>query len=393
MLPDSTTEPTSASDAIPDLSVLLAAWGGYHFKFVGEGAANLVFDIIPVHTDGDSNANDPSEDILKGHLLRVPKAGTQAYKHDELQAYWETAVQPLFEPRDLVQQRLVRLGGAGGGLVAARLNAALRTDEDGRRGDFQGSQVAAAEYGMLVEDMRKKSHSDLIVEFKPKWLSQSPNAPVSATRCRNCAREAYRRNHFHRKKKQQTSTAGPPTTITTTGTSSSSSTHETTPLILCPLDFLACTSSTSSNEALDRLVDQLITGASPHGQQHQQHHSRLKTWLATNSLLARLRDAQLANDRCGPLGASAPNGELQLAMTLRDCTCFVRVSGEGEDEDGRVEAKIADLDKKNGEAKMGYWQETERQLIDGGYYDGTEEPRQVTNCQVERSGTKVTKDD
>lgn len=68
-------------------------------------------------------------------------------------------------------------------------------------------------------------------------------------------------------------------------------------------------------------------------------------------------------------------------MTLRDCTCFVRIPA---DAGAAVEAKLADLDKKNSAAKLGYWKATERRLIEGGYYEGRERPRQRTNCQLER---------
>lgn len=79
---------------------------------------------------------------------------------------------------------------------------------------------------------------------------------------------------------------------------------------------------------------------------------------------------------------------LELAMTLRDCTIFLRIpaaagsdGGEGE---GEVEAKLGDLDLKNSEAKLGYWMELERDLAEQGFYAGTESPRQTTNCWLER---------
>lgn len=62
-------------------------------------------------------------------------------------------MRPLFEPEDLVQHQLVKLGGEG---VVSRLNAVLVQEEDTRRADFKGSRVAVAEYGMLIEDMRQR---------------------------------------------------------------------------------------------------------------------------------------------------------------------------------------------------------------------------------------------
>ena len=82
----------------------------------------------------------------------MPKAGTHAYPHDELQQFWETAIQPLFSSEDLVWQGLVRLTGSG---IVSKLNAALAAQDGARRLDFRGSFVADVEYGMVVEDMQK----------------------------------------------------------------------------------------------------------------------------------------------------------------------------------------------------------------------------------------------
>jgi inositol-pentakisphosphate 2-kinase len=119
---------------------------------------------------------------------------------------------------------------------------------------------------------------------------------------------------------------------------------------------------------------------------HPAQYSRLIDWLQSNSVLPRLRTAQLDNDRNGPLQADAHDPKFQLAMTLRDCTCFVRIPA---DPALPVEAKLADLDKKNWAAKLGYWQAMERRLIEGGYYEGREVPRVRTDCQLERGGGEI----
>jgi inositol-pentakisphosphate 2-kinase len=200
--------------------------------------------------------------------------------------------------------------------------------------------------------------TDLIIEFKPKWLTQSPNAPSGAIRCRNCAREAYR---FNQKKIAQPG------------------------VILCPLDLLRCRKDPA---ALQQVVDHIIPNHYPVSAGQL---DRLVTWLKTNSLMERLRDAQIQNDPYGPLKAMGSTNDgsgyvdmmhLALAMTLRDCTCFLRI--QGNDAHAAVEAKLADLDKKNGLAKLAYWQATEHKLAGEGYYMGTEEPKQKTTCQLER---------
>jgi inositol-pentakisphosphate 2-kinase len=315
---------------------------------------------------------------LAGHLLRVQKDGIKAHSYGELQEYWEEIVKPLFEPEDLIQHRLIKIED---GAVIPRLNAILAQIENARRPDFRGSRAAIAAYGMLVEDMRESmicpapmrliprdSQSpilghpdDLTLEFKPKWLAQSPNAPASATRCRNCAREAL---------KHHTKLNG---------------CHQTQPTtrarrILCPFDFLTCASCPNSLSNIVAHLSPLDSLVKPQATASAQHN-RLVQWLQTNTMLPRLRAAQLANDHTGPLCADAHDPDFQLAMTLRDCTCFVRIPA---DPALRVEAKLGDLDKKNWAAKLGYWQAIERRLIEGGYYEGREVPRVETDCQLER---------
>jgi inositol-pentakisphosphate 2-kinase len=110
-------------------------------------------------------------------------------------------------------------------------------------------------------------------------------------------------------------------------------------------------------------------------------YARLADWLRTNTLLERLRAAQMLNDPSGPLKACEFDPKFQLAMTLRDCTVFVRIPADP----GRpVEAKLGDMDQKNWEDKLGYWQSMESRLVEEGYYAGKEEPRQVTDCQLQR---------
>ncbi|AEO69202.1 uncharacterized protein THITE_2119339 [Thermothielavioides terrestris NRRL 8126] len=134
---------TSALSGIPELSLSAAANSDY--RLVGEGAANAVFEVVVPPSDRICR------EIFQGRLLRVPKAGTSAHSCFEIQEYWETAVRPLFEPEDLVQHQLIKLGQDA---VTSQLNSALARADHFRRADFRGSRVAATEYGMLVEDMR-----------------------------------------------------------------------------------------------------------------------------------------------------------------------------------------------------------------------------------------------
>ncbi|KAL2181585.1 inositol-pentakisphosphate 2-kinase [Thermothelomyces heterothallicus CBS 202.75] len=377
----SSTEPEPSIQALS-----LASINECKFGFVSEGGANVVFEVL-VEPGSEYSS------IFQGQLLRVPKAGTKAHSYSELQEYWETIVRPLFRPEDLVQQRLIKLEGRE---LAARLNHVLEREEASRRADFKGSRVAETEYGMLVEDMRKRSPDDVTLEFKPKWLAQSPNAPASATRCRNCAREVLR--HDTRPTSSSSGSSSGSGSGSGSGGGGGGGGGRRPKRILCPLDFLACAGSPA---AVANILSHFAADLDPPIRRGETArlpapYDRLAGWLRTNDLLPRLRAAQLANDRGGPLSvASASNdddddddddnlsgaGRFQLAMTLRDCACFLRVPA---DPGSPVEAKLGDLDKKNGAAKLGYWQRIETRLIEGGYYAGREVEGVEVNCRLGR---------
>ncbi|KAH8890794.1 hypothetical protein GQ53DRAFT_746981 [Thozetella sp. PMI_491] len=313
------------------------------FSFVGEGAANVVFEaVVPDAYEGDNP--------FRGKLLRVPKAGTKAYSHEEIQQYWEKSIKPEFEEGQLVQQSLVQLKGTG---LVPRLNDTLSGVED-RRKDFQGSTIGDVDFGMLVEDMRKRNPGDLVIEFKPKWMTQSPNAPARARRCRNCAREAARNQ------KNGICTGliadAPP----------------------CPLVALMCSEDPAIPE---ESVEQIAAALNPAlATTSADQQLRFGDWLRRNTLLKRLHALQAKYDPKGPLYADPKHPGLSFAMTVRDCTCFVRIPKEP---GTPVEAKLGDLDKKNADAKWKYWRQTELTLTNEGYYECREQPAQRTRCLYE----------
>ena len=155
-------------------------------------------------------------------------------------------------------------------------------------------------------------------------------------------------------------------------------------------------SATSASEETQPTTGENPTGAQPavsaddsHGvdQVDERYRVALVNWLQSNSLLPLLQDAQQNLDPA-PEGTSDKE-KLALAMTLRDCTCFVRISEDATGE-VRVEAKLADLDKKNWEAKWEYWKGMDDVLKEGGYYEGVEVPRVGTRCLREIEGGKAT---
>jgi hypothetical protein len=102
----------------------------------------------------------------------------------------------------------------------------------------------------------------------------------------------------------------------------------------------------------------------------------LRKWFRGNTgskpkrLLLHLRNLQEGLDKSGPLGALAEDEAFQLAMTLRDCSVFLRVLKREGQQLPKVVAKLADLDKKNATAKMSYWRRTESELVSDGAYTG-----------------------
>lgn len=156
--------------------------------------------------------------------------------------------------------------------------------------------------------------------------------------------------------------------------------HGTSKAALCPLDLARCRDDTAVLRQVLEHMTSLITGRNAAAPPEPQL-GRFAEWLETNGLIERLRAAQVRNDPGGPLGSGAHDSRFQLAMTLRDCACFIRIPA---DAGAPVEVRLGDMDKKNWEAKLGYWQSMERRLVDGGYYEGREEPAQRTACQLER---------
>jgi inositol-pentakisphosphate 2-kinase len=103
---------------------------------------------------------------------------------------------------------------------------------------------------------------------------------------------------------------------------------------------------------------------------------------------------QMSLDPVGVLKNDKNNERFRAAMTLRDCTVFVRFCSTSNLESGgefasngagdrRIEARLGDLDLKS-PSKSQYWKDTENALIDEGWYTGTEknEDRQPLTCQL-----------
>jgi inositol-pentakisphosphate 2-kinase len=315
------SEPTT-----PSFKVLL--------EYLNEGGANFVFSILP------SASTKSLPPYLDGKLLRLRKdlPLVQSAK-DELASFNEHFA-PLFSPGDVISFELIQLQG-----ITPVLNAALQNFQrpHHRKHDYLPPDEP---YGLLVTDMTP-GPGDILLQVKPKWLSQSPNAPPRSRRCRTCALRAHRGSQKVR-----------------TATDKQES---------CPLELVSPNTLERERAATAITSDEQL-------REHLIHKSQ--------PLLQTLRKAQAQLDRGGVLNLSKDSvgsgGESILdlckAMTLRDCTLFLRRRGD------HVEARLADLDVKQPE-KLERWRQVESELIGGGWYtneEGVEVWKEEKVCLLSR---------
>lgn len=257
-----------------------------------------------------------------------------------------------------MEQRLVSLKPSG---IVKTLNAELRENENSNLGQDcvrpsrrRGVFLADDEFGLLITDMTATDPSAGTLEFKPKWLLQSPTAPKGAVRCRTCARIA-RLNAINARNRL--------------------SAYDT----FCPLDLLS-----TDPKILDKVARQLLAQtATPSRVSH------VTRWLRSNSLLPKLKRLQAELDPKGVL-IEPHHDDLKIAMTLRDCTVYLRFNqndGNRHDKLQQLEAdaRLGDLDLKSS-AKVTYWLTMERNLINEGWYTGNEKEsdRQPLTCALSR---------
>lgn len=303
------------------------------FVHFAEGRANAVFKILPHGLDLAHHQSPENE--FADALVRVPKKieGTDPHNYKRLQKFRETMIEPAVGVEYLVPQLLMKLSEAQVDDMNEKRTASGKAKDD--------STIEPGD-AMLIQDMTPRT-GQLGLEFKPKWLAQSPIAPADATRCRTCAREAYRNSQ----KAAQGKSFTPP---------------------VCPLGLL------HDDPAV---VLETIAQMAP-ASWSRADHARLRVAFDTSRILHKLRDVQTSGDPGNTMFENPNDPDFGLAMTMRDCTCFVRMpEADGE---GDVEIKLADVDEKNWVSKQEYWQESHNNLVNSGFYHGTERPRMETHC-------------
>ncbi|KAJ6069610.1 hypothetical protein N7499_011497 [Penicillium canescens] len=327
---------------------------GVQLIYLAEGGANVIYRFATAGTTLEKDPKRPLSAVidrpdqtctlpahLKGKLLRLRKETTADISYKEIVRNFDTIIRPLFSPEELVDQTLVQLPDG----LLARCNERLRADEvaGSRPKKRHGGYLCLSEpFGLLITDMTTEGEPGAtLAELKPKWLNQSPSAPAAARRCRTCAlREMKNRESLFLGHKEQRS--------------------------FCPLDLVS--------EKFENVLraTRLIKGC--------KDGPRLARILYRNSTLRRLQSLQKIEGDVGLQGPVAKSREMSLAMTLRDCTMFIKIP---HDEKRPVEIRLGDLDLKTGAGgKAGYWRSLETQLIDQGWYHGCNSNQDPSECAL-----------
>lgn len=327
---------------------------GAQLVYLAEGGANVIYRIVstksaiaskkelPIAVNGvvTEACSVPSE--FKGKLLRLRKDTKSGIPYQEIARNFDKNIRPLFKPEELVDQELVCLPR---GLVQ-HCNDQLRAAElSGKRPKRrQGMYLSTTEpFGLLITDMTTFSDpGTVLAELKPKWLLQSPSAPTAARRCRTCALRDMK-NHEARR---------------TRGNYERS---------FCPLDLIS-----------EKFENVLRATRSIKGCKDPKRLAKVLYW---NGTMQKLLAHQRAHQDVGLHGPLAQSRDKSLAMTLRDCTMFIKMP---RDETGTVEIRLGDLDLKTGAGgKAQYWLDLEKQLISEGWYLGSKSSSHPSDCVLQ----------
>jgi Inositol-pentakisphosphate 2-kinase len=163
---------------------------------------------------------------------------------------------------------------------------------------------------------------------------------------------------------------------------------------LCPLYF-------TSEEYIGTVSQHLCSSLSPlmsYGEERLSAAliaaSRWFQTLEARILFDRLKTLQQKYDPKGPMHAMPYSEDLSLAMTLRDCTIFLRATPPSQpaetdripDAEWKVTTKLADFDRKQVATKWKYWKDTEASLQE--WYCRRRQPGEIgpdhIGCFLER---------
>lgn len=285
-------------------------------EYLAEGGANVVYRLrLSSSCSSTSSALDlttggktPHPTQLSalginpqfyGKLLRLRKDLRSTVPVIDSQKYFNATIQPLFKQHNLVEQLLFKPSTS----FIKSCNANLkRMETDGSRPHKRhGVYLVESEtYGTLITDMTcAAADSYASIEFKPKWLVQSPSAPAGSVRCRTCALRAMK-------------------SVTRTPSSDPAKSLK---LGICPLNLVSDDKAKVSAAA--KIVLDLCR---PDESDNENLKRSLVEFLYKSPLLRLLRTLQKEMDPVGVLQADLSQRKFLTAMTIRDCTLFLKVS-------------------------------------------------------------------
>lgn len=301
-----------------------------YLEYLAEGAANVVYRIRgPVNTD-----NNTEESF--NYVLRLRKDRPHLKSAEDSVAEFKAHIIPLFNHSLLLIPELFTIHPN----LMPKLNAELRAKEDdsnphprpkNRRGVYLPS-TDVEKYGIILPSLAPLDKNRIFIEFKPKWLVQSPSAPEHARRCRNCALRDMRDS---------------------TGIIRGRGGRD-----FCPFDLL-------SDES--RILKVALRQIFPREDHRKLDEFSVEFEEKVKPVLRQIQTLQLKYRSVGLADFDADHAELPLAMALRDCSVFMQISVE--DQICIQVVKLADLDLKLTDSfKLHKWATTEREMIDGGWY-------------------------
>ncbi|RVX66973.1 hypothetical protein B0A52_09187 [Exophiala mesophila] len=339
-------------------------------QYLAEGAANVIYSVTSVAAPA-SQAHHMNCCVMR---LRKDLPSTKPSRQvvDE----FNTQIVPLFQHDSslLLNHVLCKLTPQ----MVETLNRGLREMDRGRTavGDDEPRiyfrhphrrhvylpSYDDEDHGILMQNLNGPGVR--LVEFKPKWLVQSPSAPTGARNCRTCAMNAMRR---HGGKFQGRGDSG-----------------------FCPLDLLS-----SDDDVLRHALASIWPHAN-HGDDDDDDDDGLTAFLAEfrQRVQPALRHLAILQKKFNGVGLHdfrRPDGSdshFAVAMALRDCSVFLSLGRRGpgvELEESEavniIDVKFADLDLKSVQGgKIDKWAAMEQQLIDEGWYHRVDD----TNCAINR---------
>lgn len=191
----------------------------FRFQFLDEGAANVVFRVVPCSGESKGYIFETKEGTvlerqeLKHQVLRMSKGKPKTLGYRKIMHGFEHDILPLFrktetQPESDSEKRPMKLlkvdidhsfeefvmDHRGVGLCSEALHALAYELHKNCPHNKHIRPCELEHEGILLPDMSAEPNGTAFtIEIKPKWLLQSHDAPRDAYLCRTCALHASRK--------------------------------------------------------------------------------------------------------------------------------------------------------------------------------------------------------